>query len=655
VRIEVVLWDKVVDDLNFILFSHCLSSYAMASGNSSLKRLQSIKDQLEPATLGQDIPTLTEPTPESTYPYPTDFKIRERPVDHHRELKVAVIGGGLSGITAGILLPKKVPNINLTIIEKNGDLGGTWLENAYPGVRCDVPAHVYQSTFEPNTQWSEVFAQGPEILAYWQGLAKKHDVFSKTRFNSKVTGAYWDETRSQWHVKINDTRTQQARDEYYDFVIPAIGHFNEWKLPEYPGIETFKGHLRHSSNWDPKFEPSGRRVAVIGNGASGVQVVPNLQPLVSHLDHYARSPTWIAGAFAGSLERQLEPTPYSAEQLESFQDPEKYHEFRKALETTFWRRYETQLKGTKESEQAISDFRDLMAKRLEAKPELLEQLVPDFSPHCRRLTPGPGYLEALTKDNVSFIRTPIERVTEDGIVTNDGVHRPVDAIICSTGANVDFAPPFPIVSGEVDLSRDWRPEGRYGFPYTYLGVGMPGFANLMFLHGKFSFDANSLIDGHSTNKRYLIGPNASGASGTLTQAAETQVAYIAKVLRKVANQDIATITPQKQAADDFVEYCDAFFPRTVLSENCSSWANGGRPGGRIHGMWPGSAAHVTWVRREPRWEDFDYTYVRTKNRFAWLGNGRRDRESDPDSDATPYLKVAGSVDLRDYHESWWDL
>lgn len=138
-------------------------------------------------------------------------------------------------------------------------------------------------------------------------------------------------------------------------------------------------------------------------------------------------------------------------------------------------------------------------------------------------------------------------------------------------------------------------------------------------------------------------------------AAETQVAYIAKILRKVANQDIATIAPQKQAADDFLEYCDAFFPRTVLSENCSSWANGGRPGGRIHGMWPGSAAHVTWVRREPRWEDFDYTYVRTKNRFAWLGNGRREREADPESDATPYLKVAGSVDLRDYHESWWDL
>jgi len=137
--------------------------------------------------------------------------------------------------------------------------------------------------------------------------------------------------------------------------------------------------------------------------------------------------------------------------------------------------------------------------------------------------------------------------------------------------------------------------------------------------------------------------------------AETQVTFIAKVLRKVANQSIATIPPQKHAADDFVEYCDAFFPRTVLSENCSSWASGGRPGGRIHGLWRGSAAHVTWVRREPRLEDFEYTYLETENRFAWLGNGRRESEADAESDVTPYLKVVGSVNLRDYHESWWDL
>jgi cation diffusion facilitator CzcD-associated flavoprotein CzcO len=148
------------------------------------------------------------------------------------------------------------------------------------------------------------------------------------------------------------------------------------------------------------------------------------------------------------------------------------------------------------------------------KPELLDSLVPDFSPHCRRLTPGPGYLEALSKENVSFIQTPIKRFTKDGIETVDGVHRPVDAVICSTGANVDYAVPFPIVSGDVNLALAWKPDGKFGFPYSYLGIATPGFPNLLFIHG----------------------PNASGHSGTLPHSVENQVTYIARVLRKVSGE-----------------------------------------------------------------------------------------------------------------------
>ncbi|KAF2718735.1 putative flavin-binding monooxygenase [Polychaeton citri CBS 116435] len=580
-----------------------------------------------------DHATNDEDTDQWVYPYPTNFQISEHPIDKARELKVAVIGAGLAGVLAAILLPIKVPGIRLTIIEKNHEVGGTWLENIYPGVRCDIPAHVYQSTFDPNTQWSEVFAQGTEIREYWQKLAHKYDVYGNTTFNSKVLGLYWEDSIASWRLPVQDTKTGVQRTEHYNFVIPAVSHFNEWKLPEYPGIESYKGHLRHSSNWDPTFDPCGKRIAVIGNGASGVQIVPNLQKVASHLDHYARSGTWIAGSFGGNIQRTLEPIYYDAEQLQSFKDSKKYHQYRKGLESAFWRRYETQLKDTPATRETTKQFTELMRQRVNGKPEILEQILPTFSPHCRRLTPGPGYLEALTKENVSFIRTPIEKFTEHGILTVDGVHRAVDAVICSTGANVDFAPPFPIVADRIDLSQAWRPEGLYGFPYTYIGLATPGFPNLMFLHG----------------------PNGAGASGTVPHSIETQVAYMAKVLRKVAFQGIRTIAPLKAAADDFVEYCDAFFPRTVLSQNCSSWANGRRPGGRIHGLWPGSAAHVTWVRREPRWEDWEYTQVKPGNRFAWFGNGQTSRESDPTSDVTPYLMEPDNIDLRDYHERWWDL
>ena len=182
-----------------------------------------------------------------------------------------------------------------------------------------------------------------------------------------------------------------------------------------------------------------------------------------------------------------------------------------------------------------------------------------------------------------MIRTPIKYFTEDGIVTTDGVHRVVDAVICSTGANTDCAPPVPIVAGEYDLARDWKPttsdeSSKFGFPYSYLGVGVPGFPNMGF----------------------ILGPNPAGPTGTLVNSAETQIAYIAKMLRKMSSQGIRTMMPLKAAADDFVEYCDAFFPRTNLTKKCSSWSNGGVPGARIHGHWPGSASHLNEVRREPR-------------------------------------------------------
>lgn len=376
-------------------------------------------------------------------------------------------------------------------------------------------------------------------------------MYGYIKFGNKIQHAQWHPEDSQWVLRVTDLGTQETVVEKFDILITAIGRFNAWKLPDYPGITEYQGHLRHSSNWDPNFDPKGKTVAVIGNGASGLQVVPELQKVVKHLDHYARSPTWIAGS-VGGRDRKAEPMYYSPEQLKEFEDPQKYLVYRKALENTYWKRFAALFRNSEENLTAREEFKILMAKRLTDKPELLDALVPDFSPHCRRLTPGPGYLEALSKENLSFIQTPIKRFTKDGIETVDGVHRRVDAVICSTGANVDYAPPFPIVSGGVDLASAWKPDGEFGFPYSYLGIASPGFPNLLFVHG----------------------PNASGHSGTLPHSVENQVTYIARILRKVSGEGIQTIVPSKAAADDFLEYCDTFFPTTVLSEGCSSWSNG---------------------------------------------------------------------------------
>jgi hypothetical protein len=420
----------------------------------------------------------------------------------------------------------------------------------------------------------------------------------------------------------------------YDFILTAIGRFNDWRLPNYPGISDFKRLLRHSSDWDPSFDPTNKKVAVIGNGASGIQLVANIQKAAQRLDHYARSPTWIAASWAGD-ERTFEPQPYTEDEKNSFKNPDTYLRFRKELEDKYWRRFGSFFRGSKENEESRERFIKIMKERLSRKPELIDHIIPDFSPNCRRLTPGPGYLEALTEDNVDYIQTPIRKFTEIGIETTDGVHREVDAVFCSTGANVDMAPPFPVRANGLDLRSSWKPGGEFGFPYTYMGSATPGFPNLLFVHG----------------------PHGTGPSGTVPHSVEVQLTYYAKILRKVAREGIKFMQPSRKAADDFVEYSDAFFATTALSDNCSSWYNGAMPGGRIHGVFPGSAGAVTIVRNNPRWEDWDYEYLSgSGNRFvSYLGNGWTRKETDPYSDMTPYLKDPSNIDLRDLHESWWNL
>lgn len=497
-----------------------------------------------------------------------------------------------------------------------------------------MPAHVYQSSFEPNTEWSEQFAQGAEIRDYWTRIARKYDVYKYLKLSQKVEELRWDEQKSVWQVKVHNLITDETYVHETDFVITAIGRFNAWKLPDYEGMKDFKGLLRHASNWDPNFDPTGKKVAVIGNGASGIQLVANIQKRVGRLDHYARNKTWIAASFAGDS-TSIEPIPVAPEIRESFKDPKEYLKFRKDMEEKYWREFTSWLKGSERNKKAQEDFVKLMEVRLAKKPELLKSLIPDFSPHCRRLTPGPGYFEAITEDNVDYVQTHIKRFTETGIETLDGQHREVDAIFCATGANVDSIPPFSIIANGKDLTKLWSEDGEYGFPYSYLGVATPGFPNLLLLHG----------------------PNGSGRAGTVPHNVEVQTTLYAKILRKVSREGIKTMQPSKRAADDFIQYSDAFFQTTVLSENCSSWYNGGKPGSRIHGLWPGSAALVTMVAREPRWEDWEYEYLSgTGNRLAWyFGKGSTRMEADPEFDITSYLRVPAEIDLRDLHESWWNV
>lgn len=274
-------------------------------------------------------------------------------------------------------------------------------------------------------------------------------------------------------------------------------------------------------------------------------------------------------------------------------------------------------------------------RRLAKRPHLVDSMIPDFSPHCRRLTPGPGHFEAITSDKVEYIQTPIRRFTRTGIETVDGTHREVDAIFAATGANINAVPPFSITANGKDLTKLWSEGGEYGFPYSYLGIATPGFPNLLF----------------------ILGPNGAGRTGTVPHNVEVQVTLFARILRKVSREGIKTIQPSKKATDDFIQYSDAFWKTTVLSEKCSSWYNGGIPGSRVHGLWPGSSSLVSIISHDPRWEDWEYEYLTdTGNRLLWyFGNGSTKRERNMDHDVTSYLVDPAEIYLKKLHEGWWSV
>lgn len=503
-------------------------------------------------------------------------------------------------------------------------------------MRCDTSAHAYQATFCHKSDWSEPFPPGSEILQYWQSLARKHGVYETAKLRHKVEAADWDAGSCQWSLAVRNLDKDCSATEVFDFVITCAGRLNAWKLPDYPGVADYKGVLRHTWNWDTSFDCEGKTVAVIGNGASGVQVIPSLQKAVSHLHHFVRSKTWVGPTASDAASSEAAEPSQLADELRKAPDSlAEYVAFRKHIEDKTWRGFRSFIRHSDENRSLRDRFTAAIRKQLKARPDILEDFIPLFAPNCRRQTQGPGYLEAITAANVTYVTTPIARFTASGIQTQDGIVREVDAIFCATGSETNYPLQFDVRARGQELRDLWAPDGEPGFPYTYLGMATPGFPNLLFLHGP-----------------YGVSP-----SGTVPYIFETQLTYMARLLRKASREGIKSVEALPEAANDFAAYSDAFFASTVLTDGCNSSFNGGRAGSRIHGFWPGSAAHLAIIRREPRWEDWAYQYLAPSgNRFSWyFGNGMSRREGDSSYDMTAYLRNDEEVDLRGVHESWWQI
>ncbi|TGJ79106.1 hypothetical protein E0Z10_g9659 [Xylaria hypoxylon] len=556
----------------------------------------------------------------------------EGPIHAERRIRIVVVGAGASGLLMAYKLQKDFTNISLTIYEKNLSVTGTWYENRYPGCACDeisinvfvctnaVPAHNYTWSFEPKLDWSSVYAPAKEIYDYFNGFAQKYNLYQYIHLQHQVIGAYWNNDKGEYDITIKDTANNLVITDHCNILINAGGVLNHWRLPDIPGLDKYKGILLHTANWDETVQLEGKRVGLIGNGSSGIQVLPAIRDKCSKVTTFIRNPTWVSPTHG--LEQRL----FSKEEKFAFANtPGALLEYRATVENGLNTLFSIFLRNHELQEETRAYIRGQMREKL-GDAYLESKLTPDFSFGCRRMTPGIDYLESLTKPNVEVVFGKINSLTELGCLCDDDKEYPIDVLICATGFDTNFRPRFPIVShvGE-NLQDKWATD-----PQSYLGVAAAGFPNYL----------------------TILGPNSPVGNGPVLYGIEAQVDWICKLIDHYQTTNMKMFVPKDEAVQDFIQYKDYFMNRTVWTDSCHSWYKN-RDNGRVTALWPGSTLHYAECMENVRLNDFEVTYA--GNRFAWLGNGFSQTELDAtadwayyirDQDDSPPLSTAGQRKLR---------
>ncbi|KAK4942326.1 hypothetical protein LTR10_017933 [Elasticomyces elasticus] len=489
------------------------------------------------------------------------FDLTQAPYSPYRAVKVVIVGAGIGGIVAAALPPAKVPNLQYVVFERNDIVGGTWAQNTYPGVRCDVPSHAYQLTFAPNPRWSEYYAPGHEIREYYKQVVKDFGIAQHLRLRHEVLRTACNEKLSCWETTVRNLVTGEVFVETAEFIVSAQGRLNLPKKPYIPGLGTeFKGHVCHTAEWDDSYDFNGKKIAIVGNGASGQQLLVNILPQVNHIDHYARSKQWILPTFSsGFLEAKPElPGAYifTEQEKERFaSNPAAYLDFRRGLERNLHDAYRGSIARTAENEAARQRCVDAMLKRLGGDEQWLKRLLPDYAVGCKRPTPSPGYLEALRGPKVTYVDTGISYANRSGLIDANGTERQVDAIILATGFENVFLPLFPTIGkGGLDLAKHWSEDGPAGYPETYFGIMAPDMPNYF----------------------AVLQAQSYAAGGTVPLHCETSVTFIAKAIRKVQRESYKALYPSHEATTDFNEYVGAYYEDKVIGDSCNSWLKAGK-------------------------------------------------------------------------------
>jgi cation diffusion facilitator CzcD-associated flavoprotein CzcO len=399
-----------------------------------------------------------------------------------QRLDAVVVGAGFGGIGAAIQL-RRLGYDNFVILEREDDLGGTWHVNRYPGLAVDIPSTTYSYWFEPNPNWSRMFAPGDELKRYADDVADKYDVRRHMRFGTSVSGARWDEDTETWHVTVADGETLTAR-----FLITATGFLSQPHTPDIDGIDDFDGRIIHTTDWDDDYDFTDRRIGLIGTGATAVQLIPKLAEQVADMTVYQRTPIYVVPKFdfpiAGPLQRLFGRVPLAHRAFRWVTD--NILELMMVSAVLHYRQFKLLNSGAAVLAKAHL-FRSIRDRDLRRK------LTPDYDFGCKRPTFSNTYYRAFTKPNVHLESTSIERVTPDGIVTADGRKTSIDTLVLATGFDLWDAN-FPAI--EV-IGRDGRNLGKWWREHrfqAYQGVSMPSFPNYLNMAGPYAYSGLSYFD-----------------------------------------------------------------------------------------------------------------------------------------------------------------
>ncbi|KAJ5577120.1 hypothetical protein N7535_004046 [Penicillium sp. DV-2018c] len=537
------------------------------------------------------------------------YRILEEHFGTLRKLRVIHIGAGASGICFSKFARDELENVEVQIYEKNHDIGGTWLENRYPGCACDIPSACYQFTWDRNPTWSRYYSGAPEIWRYFKDVVERHDLMKYIKLRHRIIAADWDAQGGIWHVRIRDEETGTEFTDTCNVLVNGGGVLNNWKWPDIPGLHSFKGILQHSANYTEGLDLKGKKVAVIGTGSSGVQIIAKIASEVGELFTWIRSPTWItAGAAQRFASKEGGNFDYSPEQKQLFKEnPELYLKYCKMVESELNQRFKFILRNTPEAQAATEYAQQEMTRKLSNNEELMNAIIPkDFNP-------GMGFLEALNQDNVTVFTQLMKSITPTGFIDHEGQEHEVDIIICATGFDTSWIPRFPIQANGHNLADLWRER-----PTSYISVAAP----------------------HMPNYYTMCGPYGPIGHGSFLPLIEALARYIMQILRKMQTDRIKSLTPKSAAIADFIEHAELYLQRTAWVSGCSSWFKQGRVDGPL-AMFPGSRLMYLRLLREPRYEHFEMEYLNERgNVFEFLGDGFDVREFDG-RDLSYYLGGVG--------------